>query len=249
MEQRLRELTSERISTREISKQLSFDFKVPITPQSVRAKCDRMGIKLSPLPTKDSTNAYLSPVAHKRGKEPRFWTKEREAKLREMVDAGMTYQQIGYQLCKGRGAIASKCKKLGIASIFTNQDSRRVNETDRARIISEARDYKAKERAEYFKDVRRQVKVRNEKGYKPQPPNMDRIKFEPGFKNPEARKVTLIKLKSNWCHFPVGDPRDPDFRYCGADVLLGSPVPYCETCRRIVYVQNRGSTSVQKLHR
>ena len=125
----------------------------------------------------------------------------------EMVDAGMTYQQIGYQFCKGRGAIASKCRKLGIESIFTNKDARRVNEINRERMINEYKDSKSKEKAEYFKDVRRQMKARNEKGHKPQPPNMDRIKYDVGFQNPNARKVSLMKLKKDWCHFPSGDPQ------------------------------------------
>jgi GcrA cell cycle regulator len=41
----------------------------------------------------------------------------------------------------------------------------------------------------------------------------------------------LLDLESHDCRWPVGEPRHPDFHFCGAPQLPGHP--YCERHRRI----------------
>ena len=49
----------------------------------------------------------------------------------------------------------------------------------------------------------------------------------------DARLVTLIDLEPEMCRWPVGEPRDPALRYCGADCVASIPGesaplhPYC----------------------
>lgn len=48
---------------------------------------------------------------------------------------------------------------------------------------------------------------------------------------PDAQRKQLIDLDATCCHWPVGDPRDPDFFFCGsADVIEGEP--YCKAHMR-----------------
>lgn len=251
MEERLRYLTTKKLSSREIAAQLSFDFNTIITPQSVRGKCDRMGISIAPLPVTDREVAYHSPTVHKPKKKPgevvKFWTPEREARLKELLDDGMTYDQIGYQFGKNRGAIASKCYQKGWKTQLSNQDARKVNNSERIEYKHQRWETKAKQRAEERKAWRKQYKSRGidtPEKMQPTPPD----KFG-ALRNPDARRVSFMKLQPNWCKFPSGDPKEPNFVYCGADVPVGSSVPYCEICRKIVYVPSRPSTSTQKLHR
>lgn len=41
----------------------------------------------------------------------------------------------------------------------------------------------------------------------------------------EPRRLTLLQLTDNTCKFPIGDPRKPDFCFCGHPPLEGKP--YC----------------------
>jgi GcrA cell cycle regulator len=40
-------------------------------------------------------------------------------------------------------------------------------------------------------------------------------------------------MSARRCAFPIGDPREPDFDFCGKPVLPGSP--YCPGCAAIAY--------------
>jgi GcrA cell cycle regulator len=42
----------------------------------------------------------------------------------------------------------------------------------------------------------------------------------------QAKQKTLANLEQNDCRWPIGDPKDPDFHFCGAQKLAGRP--YCQ---------------------
>jgi GcrA cell cycle regulator len=44
--------------------------------------------------------------------------------------------------------------------------------------------------------------------------------------NRAIKRKTLINLGKNDCRWPIGEPRHPDFHFCGAPQLPGRP--YCE---------------------
>ena len=46
-------------------------------------------------------------------------------------------------------------------------------------------------------------------------------------------KVSLMDLKLNSCRWPIGDPKDEDFHFCGADTVTGKP--YCSEHCKIAY--------------
>ena len=49
----------------------------------------------------------------------------------------------------------------------------------------------------------------------------------------KPQKVTLLDLKLNSCRWPIGDPKDDDFHFCGADTVTGKP--YCSEHCKIAY--------------
>ena len=60
------------------------------------------------------------------------------------------------------------------------------------------------------------------------------IKSEPKVQKKAAPKksgfVRLIDLKINTCRWPIGDPKDADFHFCGEATVTGKP--YClEHCQ------------------
>jgi GcrA cell cycle regulator len=44
---------------------------------------------------------------------------------------------------------------------------------------------------------------------------------------------TVDTLEQHDCRWPIGDPRHPDFHFCGAPQLLGRP--YCELHVRMAF--------------
>jgi GcrA cell cycle regulator len=56
---------------------------------------------------------------------------------------------------------------------------------------------------------------------------------------PISEPVTLVDLREAMCRWPIGDPQQPEFRFCGAKSPSGAP--YCEGHRRMAYqpVQDR----------
>ena len=50
----------------------------------------------------------------------------------------------------------------------------------------------------------------------------------------EVNVVTLDRLGTNMCSWPVGDPGSEDFRFCGEPAVPGKP--YCQPHCKIAYV-------------
>jgi len=51
--------------------------------------------------------------------------------------------------------------------------------------------------------------------------------------NRHNKPKMLVDLESHDCRWPLGDPREPDFRFCAALQLPG--YPYCEHHCRIAF--------------
>lgn len=56
----------------------------------------------------------------------------------------------------------------------------------------------------------------------------------------ENKPITLIDLKMNSCRWPIGDPKDEDFHFCGADTITGKP--YCAEHCKLAYTSLRELT-------
>ena len=44
---------------------------------------------------------------------------------------------------------------------------------------------------------------------------------------PICEPITIADLREDRCHWPLGDPRDDSFRYCGQPRLIDGRMPYC----------------------
>ena len=50
---------------------------------------------------------------------------------------------------------------------------------------------------------------------------------------PIGQRCTLLELDSEKCHWPIGDPGQPDFFFCGGKTSAGTP--YCGYHGRVAY--------------
>jgi hypothetical protein len=58
------------------------------------------------------------------------------------------------------------------------------------------------------------------------------LRAKPAKPSPGSRSVALADLTLTTCRWPIGDPSDEGFRFCGASA---SDPPYCNSHRRLAY--------------
>ncbi len=56
---------------------------------------------------------------------------------------------------------------------------------------------------------------------------------------PPDKRASILTLNESMCRWPIGDPNDEDFHFCGRDSTVG--VPYCDYHSGVAYqpVQSR----------
>lgn len=76
-------------------------------------------------------------------------------------------------------------------------------------------------------------------GLKGRPSPIKRVKQAKPKAEPKIRSV--IDLSAHTCRWPIGDPREPGFHFCGKPAIPGKP--YCHEHAAIAYVNSssRGS--------
>jgi len=57
----------------------------------------------------------------------------------------------------------------------------------------------------------------------------------------EPERIGIMELKLNTCRWPIGDPTEPDFHFCGKNTVMGKP--YCHEHCALAYAGNSKDTS------
>jgi GcrA cell cycle regulator len=171
------------------------------------------------------------------------WTDERVEKLKELWGDGMSASQIAKALGGvTRNAVIGKVHRLGLSNRGTtsagqsgSDDGKPAQKPARpsrpAKTVSEQRDTAAapEEAKPLPVVVRAQPVIRD--ATQPR---------APGLPTPEeqaaratlveiekmARKLDLLSLTERTCKWPIGDPTEESFHFCGLPSVAGKP--YCE---------------------
>lgn len=173
------------------------------------------------------------------------WTDERVALLKSLVNKGHSASEIAARIGGvSRNAVIGKIHRLGINNVGMNTAE---NLRRRARALAQKRD-----RGEPIggqcvpKENRRNGGARKAKvgraaaalaRLRPDGEVPPEIKIstsgwvDSGEVSPTGK--TLFDLERNECHWPCGDPRTPEFRYCGLKAVEG--LSYCEGHARRAY--------------
>lgn len=157
-----------------------------------------------------------------------IWTDEAVEELKKMWDKGMTTGQIAKALNVTKNSIIGKVHRLCL--------------TARPSPIKKASEPKSNPKA--AKVVAKSTPENNEKSLKTNTKAHEDavlVKNEEknllGKENPsvEETNIPLVKLDNHTCRWPLGDPRDDDFCFCGKRVKTGQT--YCEEHAAIAYVK------------
>ncbi len=163
--------------------------------------------------------------ADRKKKKP-TWTEERVARLRELWAEGLSASEIARELGGvTRNAVIGKVHRLRLER---RAPSRRGTAAKNARPAPPSR--------------RRPPAVSGTAALKPEPeaaqkampapkPRRARLVFPPP--PAEGRIKDIMKLTRHTCRWPIGDPGEEGFAYCGAQVSAGHP--YCEHHARMAY--------------
>lgn len=152
-----------------------------------------------------------------------IWTDETVEELKKMWDRGMTTGQIAKALNVTKNSIIGKVHRLCL--------------TARPSPIKK-NPHLTKETKEVTKEVQT-TKSEPKKAVceAPQKQTKEIVKNKQSISTPTAHpcNVPLVKLDNHSCRWPLGDPRDDDFCFCGKKIKTGQT--YCEEHAAIAYVK------------
>lgn len=146
-----------------------------------------------------------------------IWTDEAVEELKRMWDRGMTTGQIAKALNVTKNSIIGKVHRLCL--------------TARPSPIKKVPAKKApaakKENSKPVKESRKTSVTSLTK--KEEKNTTEPVSFV------EETNIPLVKLDNHTCRWPLGDPRDDDFCFCGKKVKTGQT--YCEEHSAVAYVK------------
>ncbi len=139
------------------------------------------------------------------------WTDESVEKLRQLWAQGMTANEIAKKLGVTKNAIVGKVHRLCLTA--------RPSPIKPKDMIPEAL---PEEPVEVVEKVAEPVTEKPAETSKEKPAGA-------------STNVTLVDLDSHTCRWPIGDPRDDDFCFCGKKVRSGQT--YCDEHSVQAYVK------------
>lgn len=149
-----------------------------------------------------------------------IWTDEAVEELKKMWDRGMTTGQIAKALNVTKNSIIGKVHRLCLTA--------RPSPIKKTETKATEKKVTAKEKA--VKEKSKSSESRIEKAAAKE----TEIKATPKAVT-ENTNIPLVKLDNHTCRWPMGDPRDDDFCFCGKRIRTGQT--YCEEHAAIAYVK------------
>lgn len=170
-----------------------------------------------PAPTQEGSLLGSGLIVDGGGATP-FWTLARVALLLELRAKKWSGRRIAAELGVTRNAVMGKLARMGLKCESMRQPPR-----------GRKRDMERKARQQQQHGDRR----RKPPQAPPAPPKVADVAPE----LPPATRVSIYQLTPTSCRWPYGDPRDPDFVFCGAPAIEGS---YCGHHARMAWAPPRG---------
>ena len=147
-----------------------------------------------------------------------IWTDEAVEELKRMWDRGMTTGQIAKALNVTKNSIIGKVHRLCLTA--------RPSPIKKVPAKSEAKPARAEKAP---KAPKAETKVAEA------PAPQATVAVEKPLITEEETNIPLVKLDNHPCRWPIGDPRDDSFCFCGKRVKTGQT--YCDEHAAIAYVR------------
>ena len=156
-------------------------------------------------------------------RDAQTWSDDRVELLKKLWGDGLSASQIAAELGGiTRNAVIGKVHRLGLSGRAKAPSS------------SVPRQRKPRAPAQMFRPARPMVRGNTALAASPAYDYDPEPEPEP-IENiiPIGQRCTLLELDQEKCHWPIGDPGQPDFFFCGGKT--GTGVPYCGYHARVAY--------------
>jgi len=147
-----------------------------------------------------------------------IWTEEAVESLKKMWDQGMTTGQIAKALNVTKNSIIGKVHRLCL--------------TARPSPIKKNPNTVAKSKTQNSVEGKNSQAMRTQTAAASDAGKKESAKAQPVV---EETNIPLVKLDNHTCRWPLGDPRDDDFCFCGKRIKTGQT--YCEEHAAVAYVK------------
>lgn len=159
------------------------------------------------------------------------WTDERVAMLKQLWGEGKTAAEIA-KILGGvtRNAVIGKAHRLKLSGRVSpiQQNTRPETVISRAvRVTPAATAIEARPMRALARELEQPAAVRVEE-------------YIPG------KGVKLVDLKERMCRWPIGDPKEENFRFCGCE--SHPDLPYCDYHAKVAFqINTRGKIKIDEL--
>ena len=172
------------------------------------------------------------------------WTEQMVEDLKKMWDEGLTTGEIGKRLGVSKNSIVGKVHRLQL--VARPSPIKKKDETEEAAPAAPAKAPKTvKTEAPATKESKPAVKAKEEPEMpaasqpKAHQERIETIRNYVHVEHPKGKhKTSLTDLDNHTCRWPVGDPKDENFHFCGRKIKIGQT--YCEEHAAIAYVKATG---------
>lgn len=156
------------------------------------------------------------------------WTDAMVEELRKMWKEGLTTGEIGKRLNVSKNSIVGKVHRLGLSG--RPSPIKKKEESDSAPAKTEKKETSSKPVAKPAKEpISAPVKADDIKAETIEKPTAKDCNHKKG------SNTSLTDLDNHTCRWPLGDPKDENFHFCGKKVRIGQT--YCEEHSAVAYVK------------
>ena len=150
------------------------------------------------------------------------WTPDLIKELKRLWNKGLTTVEIGNRIGMSKNAVVGKAHRLGLEG----RPSPIKRDKKKEHVVTHTTTKKV--------PVASKPKIVESSILPPEPVfEVEPIVEKVVPKKKKHKGVQLVDLKPNSCRWPEGDPKDPDFCFCGQECVPGKI--YCEEHCAIAY--------------
>lgn len=155
------------------------------------------------------------------------WTEHEDKELIRLCAAGLIHREIGKRIGRPKNSCISRARRLGISNGYQPGSAGRLAPVVKSNgasptIIASGKKSTSNHEAVFGHLGALSVRSRpTAKGCS----DLDVSEQKKKVESPDP--VTLLEREDHQCGWPLGDPRDADFRYCGNKKRVGH-TNYCE---------------------
>ncbi|MGI9379687.1 MAG: GcrA family cell cycle regulator [Methyloligellaceae bacterium] len=155
------------------------------------------------------------------------WTDERVELLKKLWSEGLSASQIANRLGGvSRNAVIGKVHRLGLSGRATTSRIKSVRSRKRAASVG-VRSSRLKYASHGNAALKQQFGSSGLENPTPHVSSIEELVI------PLNERASIMSLTADMCRWPIGDPTEKDFHFCGRDKVAG--IPYCEHHARVAF--------------